>query len=147
MRILLIEDNADIALGISDYFEQKNHIVDAVGDGTSGLRFALAESYDVVVLDLTLPGIDGLTLCTRLRQAANWTPVLMLTARDTLDDRLRGFDAHRRLLGQTVFVAGAGTAHPVTGPSRPRQRRRSVASSGSGDESGHVSDPACRHNH
>ncbi|MGK2913299.1 MAG: response regulator transcription factor [Porticoccaceae bacterium] len=94
MRILLIEDNSDIALGISDYFEQKKHIVDAVGDGVSGLHFAITRDYDVIVLDLALPGIDGLTLCDRLRkQASNWTPVLMLTARDTLDDRLRGFDA------------------------------------------------------
>jgi len=65
--------------------------MDHAGDGASGLRMALDGAYDVIVLDLGLPKLDGLDLCRALRQAHRDTPVLMLTARDTLDDKLAGF--------------------------------------------------------
>lgn len=93
MHILLIEDNRDLALNIFDYFEAKGHTLDLAGDGILGLHLAASNPYDVIILDLMLPGIDGLTLCRRLREAGKHTPVLMLTARDSLDDKIAGLEA------------------------------------------------------
>ena len=91
MRILLIEDQRDIAANIWDFLEHRGFVMDHAGDGASGLRMALDGNYDVIVLDLGLPKLDGLDLCRTLREAHRDTPVLMLTARDTLDDKLAGF--------------------------------------------------------
>jgi DNA-binding response OmpR family regulator len=91
MRILLIEDQRDIAANIWDYLEHRGFVMDHAGDGAAGLRMALDGNYDVIVLDLGLPKLDGLELCRILRAAHRDTPVLMLTARDTLDDKLAGF--------------------------------------------------------
>lgn len=93
MNILLIEDNRDLALNMFDYFEAKGHAMDLAEDGISGLHLAASNQYDVLILDLMLPGIDGLTLCRRLREAGRHTPVLMLTARDSLDDKIAGLEA------------------------------------------------------
>ena len=92
--ILLVEDNRGIAEMVGEYLERRGYGVDYANDGTSGLRLATSNSYDVVVLDLMLPGMDGLDLCRRLRHdSKKATPVLMLTARDTLEDKLAGLDA------------------------------------------------------
>ena len=93
MNILLIEDNRDLATNMFDYFEAKGHAMDLAADGISGLHFAASNQYDVLILDLMLPGIDGLTLCRRLREAGKLTPILMLTARDSLDDKIAGLSA------------------------------------------------------
>jgi DNA-binding response OmpR family regulator len=94
MRILIIEDNADIAASIYDYLEGRGHTMDAAPDGVTGLHFAVTNDYDVIILDLGLPGIDGLDVCRRLRKDARiGTPVLMLTARDTLKNKLEGFES------------------------------------------------------
>ncbi|MDR3387529.1 MAG: response regulator transcription factor [Rudaea sp.] len=92
LRILLIEDQRDIAANIWDYLEHHGFVMDHAADGVNGLRMAMDGSYDVIVLDLGLPKLDGLELCRMLRDAHRDTPVLMLTARDTLDDKLAGFD-------------------------------------------------------
>lgn len=92
MNILIIEDDADIAINLRDGLVAKGHTVDAVADGTTGFQHALAHDYDAILLDLALPGMDGLSLCRKLREEARRdTPILMLTARDTLDDKLEGF--------------------------------------------------------
>lgn len=93
MKILLIEDNRDLATNMFDYFEMRGHTMDLAGDGISGMHFASTSQYDVLVLDLMLPGMDGLTLCKRLRDAGIHTPILMLTARDSLDDKIDGLEA------------------------------------------------------
>ncbi|MDR2012355.1 MAG: response regulator transcription factor [Rhodanobacter sp.] len=94
MHILVIEDNNDIAANIGDFLVDKGHTVDFAGDGATGMHLATTDNFDVIVLDLGLPGMDGLEVCQRLRQEARQqTPVLMLTARDTLDDKLTGFDS------------------------------------------------------
>lgn len=94
MRILIIEDNRDIAGNIADWLEPLGHELDFATDGLSGLHLAVTRHFDAIVLDLNLPGIDGITLCRRLRSEANdTTPVLMLTARDQLEDKLEGFRA------------------------------------------------------
>jgi DNA-binding response OmpR family regulator len=91
LRVLVIEDQHDIAANIWDFLERRGHEVDHCADGESGLARALRGRFDVIVLDLGLPRLDGLDLCRRLREAGHGVPVLMLTARDTLDDKLRGF--------------------------------------------------------
>lgn len=91
LRVLVIEDQHDIAANIWDFLERRDHVVDHCADGVSGLARALGGGFDVIVLDLGLPRLDGLDLCRQLRAAGDAVPVLMLTARDTLDDKLRGF--------------------------------------------------------
>jgi DNA-binding response OmpR family regulator len=92
--ILLVEDNRDIAEVITEFLERQGYSVDHAADGMTGLHLAVTNPYDVIVLDLMLPGIDGLALCRNLReQAKRNTPLLMLTARDTLDDKVAGLDA------------------------------------------------------
>src|SRR6185312_1979766 len=92
--VLLVEDNSGIAEMVGEFLERRGYTVDFAGDGVSGLHLAVTNSYDVIVLDLMLPGMDGLDVCRKLRgEAKKSTPVLMLTARDTLEDKLVGLDA------------------------------------------------------
>ncbi len=92
MRILIIEDDATIAANLYDFLEAHGHAVDAAADGVTGLHLAISQTFDAIVLDLGLPGMDGLTLARKLREEAQLdTPVLILSARDTLDDKLEGF--------------------------------------------------------
>lgn len=94
MNILIIEDNPDIAANIGDFLEDRGHLVDFAGDGVTGLHLAVVNDFDAIVLDLALPGMDGLEVCRKLREdAGKGTPVLMLTARDRLEDKLAGFDS------------------------------------------------------
>jgi DNA-binding response OmpR family regulator len=94
MRLLIIEDNQDLAANLCEYLEERGHILDAAADGLTGLHLAVTQPYDVIVLDLVLPGLDGLSLCRKLRAEAGLeTPVLMLTARDAIEDRVIGLDA------------------------------------------------------
>lgn len=94
MRILVIEDNRDILANVLDYLELKGYVVDCAQDGLSGLHLAATQEYDLIVLDLMLPGIDGYQVCKRLREDARRdTPIIMLTARDALADRLQGLSA------------------------------------------------------
>lgn len=94
MRILVIEDNRDILANVLDYLQLKGYSVDCAQDGLSGLHLASTGHYDLIVLDIMLPGIDGYQVCKRLREDAhNEVPILMLTARDTLEYRLQGLNA------------------------------------------------------
>lgn len=94
MRILVVEDNRDIAANLGDYLEERGHTVDFAADGIAGLHLAVSNPFDAIVLDLNLPGMDGLEVCRRLRRDAHkQTPVLMLTARDSLDQKLSGFES------------------------------------------------------
>lgn len=94
MHLLVIEDHRDIAANIAEYFEARGDVVTHSTDGRNGLRVALDNSYDAIVLDLMLPGMDGLSLCRSLRQAGKTqVPVLMLTAKDLLADKIEGFEA------------------------------------------------------
>lgn len=93
MYLLLIEDNPDLVENLSEFFEDRGHTVNIAYNGLSGLNFALENSYDVIILDLMLPGMDGLEVCARLRREGRSTPVLMLTARDTLGNILEGFNS------------------------------------------------------
>ena len=93
MRVLVVEDEARMARLLKRGLEEEGHAVDVAGDGPEGLWLATENSYAAVVLDVMLPGFDGFELCRKLRAAGVWTPVLMLTARDAVDDRVRGLDA------------------------------------------------------
>jgi DNA-binding response OmpR family regulator len=93
LHILVIEDNPDLAANVCDFLEAKGHVVDVAGDGLTGLHLAVTRDFDAIVLDIVLPGMDGLTLCRKFREEAmRTTPVLMLTARDALDDRVAGLE-------------------------------------------------------
>jgi DNA-binding response OmpR family regulator len=93
MRLLVVEDNRDILANLADYLALKGYEVDCAQDGLTGLHLAVTHDYDVIVLDVILPGLDGFTLCRRLREEARRdTPVLMLTPRDSLHDRVAGLE-------------------------------------------------------
>jgi DNA-binding response OmpR family regulator len=92
MRILVVEDDASIASAIERGLRAEGFTVDVAADGAVGLSMLSGGEYDVCVLDIMLPGIDGYEVCTRLRQAENWTPVLMLTAKDGELDEAQALD-------------------------------------------------------
>ena len=92
ISVLIVEDNRDLAANIADYLGERAYLTDVALDGVTGLHLAVTNPYDAIVLDIMLPGIDGLTVCRRLRQDAHSTvPVLMLTARAMLNDKVAGF--------------------------------------------------------
>ncbi|MGB5467533.1 MAG: response regulator transcription factor [Sedimenticolaceae bacterium] len=92
--VLLIEDHRDIAEMVGSYLESRGYTIDFAEDGVTGLHLAVVNDYDAIVLDLMLPGLDGLSVCRTLREEARRdTPLLMLTARDTQQDKVTGLDA------------------------------------------------------
>ncbi|RZI42715.1 response regulator transcription factor [Herbaspirillum sp. HC18] len=94
MHILIVEDDADIGANLYDYFKERGYEVDAAFNGVTALHLLATQRFDVIVLDIGLPGIDGLTLAQRIRRdVKSDIPILMLTARDTLDDKIAGFEA------------------------------------------------------
>lgn len=93
MHILIIEDDLAIAANLYDFLESRGHHVDAAADGVTGLHLAVTQRFDSILLDIGVPGLNGLEFCQKLRRISqNDTPVLMLTARDTLKDKLAGFE-------------------------------------------------------
>ena len=92
MRVLVIEDETRLAATLRDLLEMDGYAVDVCHDGEAGLDNALSAIYDVVLLDVMLPKLDGFTVLRRLRAAGNATPVLMLTARSEVSDKVRGLD-------------------------------------------------------
>jgi heavy metal response regulator len=93
MRILVIEDEQRLAEVLRRGLEEHGYAVDVAHDGEEGLQLAELEPYDLVVLDVMLPRLDGYTVCRRLRAGRRNVPVLMLTARDAVDDRVAGLDS------------------------------------------------------
>ena len=92
MKILIVEDDLRISKAIAEALSDQHYIVEMAEDGKLGLMFAETGSFDLIILDLMLPKLDGITLCRQLRQARNKTPILMLTARDTSSDKVLGLD-------------------------------------------------------
>jgi len=93
MRVLVVEDEVRMAGLLERALREEGHAVDVATDGPEGLWLATENAYGAIVLDVTLPGLDGFQLCRRLRESGRWVPVLMLTARDAVGDRVRGLDA------------------------------------------------------
>ncbi|MFT6836319.1 MAG: DNA-binding response OmpR family regulator [Francisellaceae bacterium] len=92
LYMLVVEDQQSIAQNIADYMEDKGHVLDFANQGAQGLELALANHYDLVILDLNLPVMDGLEVCKQLREkASHHVPIIMLTARDSIDDKISGF--------------------------------------------------------
>ncbi|AKS42255.1 response regulator transcription factor [Wenzhouxiangella marina] len=91
--LLLVEDHDDLAASIGDYLESLGFAMDYAADGAIALNLLEENPYDAIILDLMLPKIDGIRVCERLRERGDGTPILMLTARDQLDDKVAGFDA------------------------------------------------------
>ena len=92
MRILVIEDEVKVAAFVRQALEEEGHTVDVAHDGQAGLELAHTADYDLLVLDWLLPGRDGLAVCRALRDAGHRLPILMLTARDAVEDRVAGLD-------------------------------------------------------
>src|SRR6185312_4283151 len=90
MRVLLVEDSERLQASIATGLRKSGYAVDVTGDGEEGLWYASNNQYDVIILDLMLPKLDGLSLLRRLRESDNRTHVLILTARDTVEDRVLG---------------------------------------------------------
>ncbi len=91
LKALLVEDDLDLATALIDYMSLEDIDCDYAADGQIGYNLIMSNRYDVIILDLNLPKIEGLAVCERIRNNGVETPVLMLTARDTLDDKLTGF--------------------------------------------------------
>jgi heavy metal response regulator len=93
MRVLVIEDERELAVALKRGLTEQSYAVDVAFDGEDGLGLAEIEPYDLVILDVLLPKLDGFTVCQRLRASRREMPVLMLTARDAVDDRVAGLDS------------------------------------------------------
>ena len=93
MNILLVEDNRDLSTNLFDYFEARGHTMDLATDGIHGISLSSENTYDVIILDWMLPKMDGVAMCRHLRETGKQTPILMLTARDSLEDKIAGLEA------------------------------------------------------
>ena len=93
MRVLVVEDEVKMASLLKRGLEEEGYAVDIASDGLTGVWMGAEHPYDAIVLDVMLPDIDGFGVCRKLREAGRWSPVLMLTARDAVDDRVAGLDA------------------------------------------------------
>lgn len=92
MKILLVEDDEHIAKNIKKGLENKSHVVDLAFNGEEGYDFAVGEEYDLIILDRLMPKMDGIEVCRKLRSEDNSTPILMLTAKTLVEDRVEGLD-------------------------------------------------------
>jgi len=92
MKVLIVEDDAEVSAAIREGLEEAGYVIQIVRDGERGLKVALGGTFSAMILDLMLPTMDGLTICRRLRAARVNTPVLMLTARDDIKDRVQGLE-------------------------------------------------------
>ncbi len=93
MRLLVVEDHERMADMIRRGLEEEGHAVDLASTGEDGIHMATENEYDAILLDVMLPGADGFEVCRKIRSEGRWAPVLMLTARDAVDDRVRGLDS------------------------------------------------------
>lgn len=93
MKILAVEDDVWMANALADTLRQQNYTVEIAADGQAGWELAIGIDYDLILLDITLPRLDGITLCRKLRQEGDQTPILLLTAKDTQSDKVMGLDA------------------------------------------------------
>ena len=93
MRILVIEDNASVSVAVKAMLERRKYVVDVAADGNTGLDYLLRQSYDAAIVDVVLPVRDGFAIASAARKEGVQTPMLMLTARDAVEDRVRGLDS------------------------------------------------------
>ncbi|MBE3119605.1 MAG: response regulator transcription factor [Candidatus Atribacteria bacterium] len=137
MRILLVEDNRRLSESLRLTLEEDGYAVDTAYDGLDGEEMGLISSYDIIILDIMLPGKDGLEVCRELRDRRVSTPILMLTARDALDDRVRGLDS-----GADDYLVKPFEVDELRARIRALLRRESSSKSGSLQVADLVLDPA-----
>jgi two-component system OmpR family response regulator len=118
VRVLVVEDEARMAGLLKRALHEEGHAVDIASDGPEGLWLATENAYEAIVLDVMLPGLDGIQLCRRLRESGSWVPVLLLTARDSVGDRVRGLDAGADDYLVKPFSLLELAAAPGAGPAR-----------------------------
>ncbi|MCG7531063.1 response regulator transcription factor [Psychrobium sp. MM17-31] len=123
LQLLLVEDDIDLANGIIEFLELEDIECDFASDGQTGLNLALANQYDIIVLDINLPMKSGLEVCQKLRDMGNDTPILMLTAQDTMADKLKGFDC-----GTDDYLVKPFDIQELFARIRVQARRRSTQS-------------------
>src|ERR1700674_5244263 len=119
MRVLIVEDEKDMAQVLKVGLEEENHLVSLAFDGVNGLEMARACDFDVIVLDVMLPKLDGFEVARRLRAKGNRTPILMLTARDTAPDVVRGLE-----LGADDYLTNPFSFAVLLARSRAASRRQ-----------------------
>src|SRR3954468_10561788 len=125
MRVLLVEDELRMAAAISRALRVEGIVTDVAQTGTRGVAMAHGEQYDVLILDVMLPDFDGIEICRRLRRDEVWVPIIMLTARDAIEDRVRGLDQGADdYLTKPVSLAGA--PRPRARPGRRRLPAQAV---------------------
>ena len=125
MRVLVVEDKLKMAGLIRRGLVEDGHGADIAATGEDALWMAEAHPYDAIVLDVMLPGLSGFETCRRLRNAGVWSPVLMLTSRDSVEDRVSGLDAGDSLGGRLCQLnARASRWHRLTLPARLRALQR-----------------------
>ncbi|HZP84371.1 MAG TPA: response regulator transcription factor [Chthonomonadaceae bacterium] len=93
MRVLIVEDDASVARFLTQATDEAGYATQAIGDGLTALAKAMTDAFDLILLDVMLPGLDGFTICRRLRAAKVTTPILIITAKDTLEDKIEGLDS------------------------------------------------------
>lgn len=125
MRVLIVEDERRMATHVARALTEEAFAVDIAGDGVKGLELARACDYDAIVLDLMLPVLDGLSVCRTLRAEGRHTPVLILSARDMIDDRVSGLDA-----GADDYLIKPFAIAELTARLRALQRRRQATGIG-----------------
>ena len=125
VSVLLVEDNEDILANLYAYLEPLGYELDCARNGRTGLEMAASGQFDLVVLDIMLPGLDGISLCRALREEHGvQVPVIMLTARDTVADRVLGLDA-----GADDYLVKPFALRELEARVRPRRRRAPGAAS------------------
>lgn len=137
MRILLVEDNRRMSESLRMTLEEDGYAVDTAYDGLDGEEMGLISSYDIIILDIMLPGKDGLEVCRELRDRRVSTPILMLTARDALDDRVQGLDS-----GADDYLVKPFEVDELRARIRALLRRESSSKSGSLQVADLILDPA-----
>jgi len=137
VRILLVEDNRRLSESLRMTLEEDGYAVDTAYDGLDGEEMGLISSYDIIILDIMLPGKDGLEVCRELRDRRVSTPILMLTARDALDDRVRGLDS-----GADDYLVKPFEVDELRARIRALLRRESPSKSGSLQVADLILDPA-----
>lgn len=120
LNVLLVEDDLDLAATLMDVMQLENMACDHASNGLAGLQLLQQQQYDVLVLDLNLPKLDGLSVCRQAREQGQDMPVLMLTARDALDDKLQGFEA-----GSDDYLVKPFEVEELLARIRVQARRRS----------------------
>jgi DNA-binding response OmpR family regulator len=124
MRVLIVEDRATLSSYLKRALEEQGYAVDLAQTGREALDWAEVVAYDLIVLDIMLPEVDGITVCRRLRRQGNQAAILMLTARDTVDDRVIGLDA-----GADDYLVKPFELKELLARLRALSRRRTVKSS------------------